>query len=253
MGLAQFVAACNHKADTKSDVNGIGASLPRGAMPFAERSRTSYSPRLPACSQNSSTSRKLADAGPGQRPMAESASSRNAIDVMTPRINSKHPKSNHPFWSTNFSSKGQYSVARPAISFGPPSHADALSTRAARPTSPSGGMRSSCLMPADAGAADIYSVPKAHGVGMLTSPTFLTNPSTEEPAVLHWTAEELASSLATLGNEYAPIAEALLAHHVDGRWVPKLNASTLPSLGVRSFEQVGELFWNTVYNGNSPC
>ena len=59
-----------------------------------------------------------------------------------------------------------------------------------------------------------------------------------QPAVLQWSADELAASLAPLGEKFAPIADALLAHGVDGRWIPKLTADTLPSLGVRSFEQV---------------
>ena len=61
------------------------------------------------------------------------------------------------------------------------------------------------------------------------------------PAVLQWSAEEVAASLISLGDEFAPLADALVANRVNGTFVPKLDATSLPTMGIRSFDQILKL------------
>ena len=70
------------------------------------------------------------------------------------------------------------------------------------------------------------------------------------PVALSWTPEQLARSIAALGDDYTPLARAMLMHGVSGAMLPLMDASQLPRLlgGLQYFhlirgvtEHVGEL------------
>ena len=58
------------------------------------------------------------------------------------------------------------------------------------------------------------------------------------PLSAHWSADEVAASVAALGEAYVPLAAVLRANGVDGAALPGLQASSLPAMGIHRFEQI---------------
>jgi hypothetical protein len=58
------------------------------------------------------------------------------------------------------------------------------------------------------------------------------------PVALTWSADQLAQSFRSLGEDFVPIADAMRRSQIDGTHLARMNASTLPALGVNSFHHV---------------
>ena len=60
--------------------------------------------------------------------------------------------------------------------------------------------------------------------------------------MLQWSAAQVGASLLGLGDEFAPLAAAMVAHEINGvRAAKMIDAASLPLIGVRSFDQIRKL------------
>ncbi|KAL1510395.1 hypothetical protein AB1Y20_000044 [Prymnesium parvum] len=204
----------------------VRSASPRAPAPFAERLLT---PR-PSTSARTSPRQVHAHGLPQQTGFAADERSRELLPRYMRDVLPLPDVGKHQFWPAHFGSKAPHAAQQPRCSPG-----SAVRCRP-RPTYRAPVWTRKEDLPSGPASPRMQTPCATH-----TSPSSAAAGREREAAALQWTAEELASSVAALGEEFAPIADAFLANGVDGRMVPYLTASTLPSLGVRPFEQVLQL------------